>query len=211
MQTDAGQSIEDNSMAIIESEIGSHPYTEQEWPIVRRVIHSTADFDFARGNGLLFGDDAVASGIKAIRSGCNIVTDVNGIPGLLNKAAIADFSLQTICRISDERVAQMAKSNNTTRARMSMRESAADMNGGILAIGNAPTALLEAISMIQQGGARPALVVGVPVGFVQAAESKDILWQMTDTPRITNQGRKGGSPVAASIVNALLIMARLSG
>ena len=209
MQTRAGQSIEDASMAVIESEVGEHPYDDSQWPVVRRVIHSTADFDFAGDNAIIFGGAAITEGIAAIRRGCNIVTDVNGIPGLLNKTTLAEFGIHTICRISQSDIAQRAKDMNTTRARASMRESAKDMDHAILAIGNAPTALLEATSMIRQNVTRPALVVGVPVGFIQAAESKDIL-AGTAIPHITNRGRKGGSSVAAAILNALLLQARLS-
>ena len=210
MQTRAGRSIEDSSMSVIESEIGDHPYDSQEWPVVRRVIHSTADFDFAADNRILFWGDPIQKGMEALRKSCTIVTDVNGIPGLLNKASLSHLGVRTLCRISDGDIAQMAKESDTTRARASMRACASDMDGGILAIGNAPTALLEAISMIKEGASRPAVIVGVPVGFIQAAESKEQLRRLTDVPYITNKGRKGGSSVAAAIVNALLIQARSS-
>ena len=208
MQTRVGRSIEQSSMDVIESEIGSHPYDTQEWPVVRRVIHSTADFDFADKNRILFQNDPISKGIEALRRGCTIVTDVNGIPGLLNKASLAHLGVRTICRISDDNIAQMAKKNDTTRARASMQACASDMNHGILAIGNAPTALFEAISMIQDGTSNPAVIVGVPVGFIRAAESKEALRNLDGIPYITNVGRKGGSSVAAAIVNALLIQAR---
>lgn len=207
MQTRQGQSIEDASMNIIDDEVGSHGYNAWEWPIVRRIIHSTADFDFARINRVIFHDKAIQSGIKSLESGCNIITDVNGIPGLLNKRNLVDFGNKIICKISDNHIAELAKKTNTTRARISMRQSVDEMTGGVVVIGNAPTALLEVISMIHQQEAHPSLVVGIPVGFIQAAESKAEL-EYTDTPHITNRGRKGGSPAAAAIINALFKLLR---
>jgi len=207
MQTRKGQSIEDESMEIIEREIGSHPYTDMEWPIVRRIIHATADFDFAGENKIVFHKDAITSGINALKNGCSIIADVNGVIGGLNKQNPKDFGNNLICNISDPDLAERAKQENKTRAQMSMRIAASEMNGGILVIGNAPTALLEVIKMIREGVTKPALVIGIPVGFVSAAESKEEL-QTVDVPFITNTGRKGGSSCAASIVNALFKLLR---
>ena len=208
MQTRAGQSIEDASMRIIEEEVGSHPYGPMEWPVVRRIIHSTADFDFARDGRVVFHGSAIDSGMDALRNGCQIVCDVNGVLGLLNKQNLSEFGNTAVCKISDPRIARLARERDSTRARVSMRESAGEMDGGIVAIGNAPTALLEVISMVRDGSARPALVVGVPVGFIQAAESKAALEGTAQVPYITNRGRKGGSPAAAAIINALFKLAR---
>jgi len=207
MQTRKGQSIEDESMQIIENEIGSHPYNEQEWPIVRRIIHSTADFDFARDNKVIFHKNAVQSGLDALKNGCSIIVDVNGIIGLMNKQNPKDFGNNVICNISEPSLIEAAKKENKTRAQMSMRIAKEDMNGGIVVIGNAPTALLEVMEMIREGITKPALVIGVPVGFVSAVESKEELAKM-DIPFITNQGRKGGSPCASAIVNALYKLLR---
>ena len=207
MQTRKGQSIEDESMEIIEREVGSHPYNELEWPIVRRIIHATADFDFAGENKIVFPKDAITSGINALKNGCSIIADVNGVIGGLNKQNPKDFGNNLICNISDPDLAERAKQENKTRAQMSMRIAASEMNGGILVIGNAPTALLEVIKMIREGVTKPALVIGIPVGFVSAAESKEEL-QTVDVPFITNTGRKGGSSCAASIVNALFKLLR---
>ena len=207
MQTRKGQSIEDESMEIIEREVGSHPYNELEWPIVRRIIHATADFDFAGENKIVFHKDAITSGINALKNGCSIIADVNGVIGGLNKQNPKDFGNNLICNISDPDLAERAKQENKTRAQMSMRIAASEMNGGILVIGNAPTALLEVIKMIREGVTKPALVIGIPVGFVSAAESKEEL-QTVDVPFITNTGRKGGSACAASIVNALFKLLR---
>jgi precorrin-8X/cobalt-precorrin-8 methylmutase len=207
MQTRKGQSIEDESMQIIENEIGSHPYNEQQWPIVRRIIHSTADFDFARDNKIIFHKTAVQSGLDALKNGCSIIVDVNGIIGLMNKQNPKDFGNNVICNISEPSLIEAAKKENKTRAQMSMRIAKEEMNGGIVVIGNAPTALLEVMEMIKEGITKPALVIGIPVGFVSAVESKDELAKM-DTPFITNQGRKGGSPCASAIVNALYKLLR---
>ena len=207
MQTRKGQSIEDESMQIIENEIGSHPYNKQEWPIVRRVIHSTADFDFARDNKIIFHKDAIKNGLEALENGSSIVVDVNGIIGLLNKQNPKDFGNNVICNISEPSIMEAAKEAGKTRAQMSMRIAKEDMNGGIVVVGNAPTALLEVMEMIREGITKPALVIGIPVGFVSAVESKDELSRM-DIPSITNQGRKGGSPCASAIVNALYKLLR---
>jgi len=202
MITQKGQSIEDKSMEIIENEIGSHPYSKDEWPIVRRVIHSTADFDFARQNMIVFHKNAIPSGINALKNGCNIIVDVNGVIGGLNKENLKEFRNKAICNISEPKIVEEAKKLNKTRAQISMRMTASEMNGGVVAIGNAPTALVEVIQMIRENVTQPALVIGIPVGFVCAVESKDEL-QTVDIPYITNKGRKGGSPCASAIVNAL--------
>ena len=207
MQTRKGQEIEDESMQIIESEIGSHSYNEMEWPIVRRIIHSTADFDFAGENKLLFHKDAISSGINALKNGCSIVADVNGVIGLMNKQNPRDFGNGLICNISDPVLMKSAKKAGKTRAQMSMRMAEKEINGGIVVVGNAPTALLEVMEMFREGLVKPALVVGIPVGFVSAVESKDELSKM-DIPFITNIGRKGGSPCASAIINALYKLLR---
>ncbi|MEM2160905.1 MAG: precorrin-8X methylmutase, partial [Candidatus Nitrosotenuis sp.] len=187
MQTRKGQSIEDQSMEIIEQEIGPHQYKDHEWKIVRRVIHSTADFDFAGKNGLVFHSDAIRAGLDALKSGKSIIVDVNGIIGLLNKQNLTDFGTSVICDISNPDVVKEATRLNKTRAQTAMRIRAKEMNDSIVVIGNAPTALLEVIQMIKENVARPSLVIGVPVGFVCASESKDEL-QKIDIPFITNRG-----------------------
>ncbi len=207
MQTRKGQEIEDESMQIIENEIGSHSYNEMEWPIVRRIIHSTADFDFAGENKLLFHKDAISNGINALKNGCSIVADVNGVIGLMNKQNPKDFGNDLICNISDPVLMESAKKAGKTRAQMSMRMAEKEINGGIVVVGNAPTALLEVMEMFREGLVKPALVVGIPVGFVSAVESKDELSKM-DMPFITNIGRKGGSPCASAIINALYKLLR---
>lgn len=202
MLTEKGQSIEDASMQIIENEIGLHNYNEKEWSIVRRVIHSTADFDFARNNSIIFHNDAIENGLNALKSGCSIIADVNGVVGLINKQHVKEFKNNIICKISDPDVNLQAKRENKTKSQMSMRIASSNIDGGIVVIGNAPTALLEVIQMIKENVVKPALVIGMPVGFISAAESKDELTKV-DVPFITNKGRKGGSPSAAAIINAL--------
>jgi len=209
MQTEKGQSIEDQSMQIIDNEIGTHQYNELEWPIVRRIIHATADFDFAKENGIIFHKEAIKNGINALKNGCNIIVDVNGVIGGLNKQNLKDFENNVICNISNPIIVEEAKKYNKTRAQTSMRMAASEMNGGIIVIGNAPTALLEVIQMIQEGTSTPALIIGIPVGFVSSPESKESL-QALDIPYITNKGRKGGSPCASAIVNALFKLLRES-
>ena len=197
--------IEKLSFEIIDAEIGSHDYNELEWPIVRRVIHATADFDFARKGKIIFHNNPIDSAFDAIKNKCNIVTDVDMVLSALNKKSIADLGLKSACYISDKTLSDKARLYNKTRSEMAMRYAADEINGGIVAIGNAPTALYEIIKMVRENVTKPALIVGIPVGFVSASESKDELRNI-DTPFISNVGRKGGSPAASSIVNAIMLL-----
>jgi len=197
--------IEKKSFEIIDSEIGHHDYSEMQWAIVRRVIHATADFDFAGNGKILFHEKALDSVFDAIRNKCTIVTDVDMVLAAINKKSLADLGLKTACYISDGKVAEEARRLGRTRSETAMRHAAKEMDGGIVAIGNAPTALYEVINMVKEGVTRPALIVGIPVGFVSAPESKEDLAK-TDVPFITNIGRKGGSPAASSIMNAILLL-----
>lgn len=203
--TERAFDIEKRSFEIIDSEAGPHGYDSLQWPVVRRVIHATADFDFAGKGRILFHKRAIESAFSAIKNKCTVVTDVDMVLAAINKKSLADLGLRTACYISDARVADEAQKLGKTRSEMAMRHAAREMDGGIVVIGNAPTALYEVISMVKEGAARPALVVGIPVGFVSAPESKEELAK-TDVPYITNIGRKGGSPAASSIVNALLLL-----
>lgn len=208
MQTKKGQSIEDASMQMIEDEIGSHPYNEKEWPIVRRIIHSTADFDFADKNKIIFHKDAIESGMNALKNGCSIVVDVNGVIGGLNKQNPKDFGNEIICNISKPEIMELAKKEGKTRSQISMRAAKTEIDGGIVAIGNAPTALQEVIKMVKEGIVKPALIIGIPVGFICAAESKEELAKLEEAPFITNFGRKGGSSSASAIINAIFKLIR---
>jgi len=207
--SDRAFDIEKKSFEIIDSEIGSHNYTGPQWAIVRRVIHATADFDFAGRGKILFHEKAIESAFNAIRSKCTVVTDVDMVLAAINKKSLADLDLKTACYISDGKVMEDARRSGRTRSETAMRHAARDMDGGIVAIGNAPTALYEVINMVREGATKPALVVGIPVGFVSAPESKEELARM-DVPFITNIGRKGGSPAASSIMNAMLLLYKSS-
>jgi precorrin-8X/cobalt-precorrin-8 methylmutase len=201
--------IEKKSLDIIDSEIGQHDYNELEWAVVRRVIHATADFDFARRERVVFHRNAITSAFNAIKNKCNIVTDVDMVLSAINKKLVTDLGLKVMCYISDKSLANEARKFNKTRSEMAMRRAANEMNGGIVVIGNAPTALYETINMIREDVAKPALVIGIPVGFVSATESKDELMKI-NIPFITNVGRKGGSPAASSILNAILLLCQSS-
>ncbi len=208
MQTEKGQSIEDASMQMIEDEIGAHQYNEKEWPIVRRVIHSTADFDFAGKNKIIFHKDAIESAMNALRNSCSIIVDVNGVIGGLNKQNPKDFGNDIICNISNPEIMELAKKEGKTRSQVSMRAAISDIDGGVVAIGNAPTALMEIIQMVKEGIVKPALIIGIPVGFISAAESKEELSKIEGAPFITNIGRKGGSSSASAIINAIFKLIR---
>lgn len=202
------QEIESKSFEIITEELGEHPYTPEQYPVVQRVIHASADFEL--GRSLVFHPEAIQAGIAAIRSGKTIVADVQMVQVGISKARIQRFGGDVRVYISDPDVAEEAKRLNTTRAIVSMRKAIREADGGIFAIGNAPTALLEIIRMVKEGEARPGLIIGMPVGFVSAAESKDELLKL-NVPFITNIGRKGGSTIVVAAVNALSIMAEQQG
>jgi len=175
-----------------------------ELPIVKRLIHTTADFEYA--DLVRFGNNAIEAGIDAISKGADIITDVRMIEIGINKERVDRFGGRVRCFISDKDVIQKAKENNMTKTAAAMRKAAGFMGNSIVAVGNAPTALLELIKMIKEEKARPHLVIGVPVGFVDAEESKEELMKL-DIPYISIKGKKGGSTVAVAIVNALLMMA----
>ena len=196
------EAIEAESFRIIAEELGPHSFSPDEFAVVQRAIHSTADFEFART--IRFAPGAIRSGIEAIRAGCSIVADVQMIQAGINKTGLKKFGGEVYCFISDDDVMAAAKEAGLTRAIMSMRKAAKQLPGAIYAIGNAPTALLELTRLADV--AQPSLVVGVPVGFVSAVESKDEL-SRTQLPYITALGRKGGTPVAVSIINALIRLA----
>jgi len=205
--SEASLGIEERSMRIIESEIGTHDYTAPQWSIVRRVIHATADFDFAKPyrNGIIFSANAIESAFEALKKRRYIVVDVDMVQSGINKKSAAKIGTSVICNISNKDVINISKNENKTRSKVAMRYSSKEVDDGIVVIGNAPTALYELISMIKEGVATPLLVVGIPVGFVSAEESKLEL-SKTNIEFITNIGRKGGSPAASSIINALMLM-----
>ena len=203
--TTLGRSIEDGSFAIIDQEAGAIPFPPAEWQVVRRVIHATADFEFKEL--MRFQHDAVNRGILALRGGCPVLVDVKMISAGLNEDRLSAYGCTIHSYISDPDVIETAKQANSTRAIESMRKAhrLGMLNGAIVAIGNAPTALLELVRLFHEENARPALVIGVPVGFVSAAESKEAILE-TDIPAIVARGRKGGSPIAVAILHALLLL-----
>ncbi|AKF92293.1 precorrin-8X methylmutase [Brevibacillus laterosporus] len=198
------QEIESKSFEMITEELGPHPFTDDQYRVVQRVIHATADFDL--GRSMKFHPDAVEAGIRAIQAGEPIIADVQMVQVGISKPRLKAFGGDVHVYISDADVMEKAKAENTTRAIISIRKATSQIKGGIYAIGNAPTALLELIRLVKEGKANPSLVIGVPVGFVSAAESKEELAKL-DIPFITNLDRKGGSPVAVAAVNALSILA----
>lgn len=206
--TAAGRAIEHDSFAIIDREAGAHAYTADQWPIVRRMIHANADFEF---NGLTrFHADAVKAGVEAIlRGGAAVVADVEMICVGLSAPRLAHFGMRTHQFISDADVIEAARAEDTTRAVQAMRKAhrLGLLDGAIVGIGNAPTALIELVRLIREEGARPALVVGMPVGFVSAAESKALMAELDAVPWIVIDGRKGGSTLVVAALHALLALA----
>lgn len=206
--TAAGAAIEHDSFAIIDREVGHHDYTAEQWPLVRRMIHATADFEF---NGLTrFHPAAMRAGMEAVlRGGTTIVADVEMICVGLSAVRLKHFGLTARQFISDDDVIARAKVEGTTRAVQAMRKAHRQglLDGAIIGIGNAPTALIEVVRLIQEEGAAPALVIGMPVGFVSAAESKDLLAAQNTVPWIITQGRKGGSTLVVSALHAVLALA----
>ncbi|NDY42996.1 precorrin-8X methylmutase [Dissulfurirhabdus thermomarina] len=198
-----GGEIEARSLEILARELGPVDLPPGELAVVHRVIHATADFDFART--LRFHPRAVAAGVAAIRSGKSILADVGMVAAGIDKIRLGRFGGSVEVPIHDPACAERAAARGITRAAAAMELGAAP-HVGIVAVGNAPTALLRVLDMVAAGAFRPDLVVGVPVGFVSAAESKDRL-AGADVPFITALGRKGGSSVAAAAVNALLRLA----
>jgi precorrin-8X/cobalt-precorrin-8 methylmutase len=197
--------IETESFRIIDQEAGAHAFTPEQWSIVRRMIHTSADFDYQRT--VRFHPQAVAAGLKALRAGKPIITDTNMARSGIRKQDAGRLGVAVICHMDDAAVHAAAQRSGSTRAEAAVDTALAEMADGIYVIGNAPTALLRLIEHIRGGRAQPALIIGLPVGFVNAAESKAALAQL-DHPFITNTGRKGGSNVAAAVVNALLRLAR---
>lgn len=196
--------IEAKSFAIIDAEAGPHNFAPDEWQIVRRMIHTTADFEYMQM--VRISNNALAAGINAIRNGCTVITDTNMAKTGIRKDLLASFGGRCECLMADPQVAEQAKERGVTRARVAVEKAAHMMENGIYVVGNAPTALLHLLDMIKNKEADPALVVGLPVGFVNAAESKAALIE-TNIPYISNVGRKGGSNVAASVINALALIA----
>lgn len=203
------EEIETESFRIIDAEAGEQDWDDREWQVVRRMIHTSADFEYARST--VFSDDAVDKAIAALKSGCGIVTDTNMALAGISKMRLAAYGNSVSCFVADPEVATQAKNEGITRSIAAMRKATAVPDNRIFVIGNAPTALFELIRLIEEGKAEADLIIGLPVGFVGAEESKVALAaSKIQVPFITNIGRKGGSNVAAAVVNALAILAEKS-
>jgi precorrin-8X/cobalt-precorrin-8 methylmutase len=193
--------IEKKSFEILSKILGDRTFPKLHEPIIKRVIHTTADFDYAEN--LKISDNAVENAYTAIKSGCNIVTDTKMAAAGINKRTLGKFGGQVLCFMDSEAVAEEAKGRNVTRASVCMEKAIEDRRNKIFAIGNAPTALIRLFELVRNGKVNPSLVIGVPVGFVNVVESKE-LFKQVGVPYIIADGRKGGSNVAAAIVNAIL-------
>lgn len=196
--------IERKSMEIIDGLIGDQGRDAMERSVIKRVVHTTGDPQVAAC--MFFHAQAVAAGVAALHAGARIITDVTMVQAGINKKRLAEYGGRVDCLIHTPEVVEAAKRLGVTRAMVSLRQQQQHLDGAVIAIGNAPTALFELLSLIKHGAAKPALIIGVPVGFVGAAESKELLIAENPLPFITLRGNKGGSNVAASIVNALLYM-----
>ena len=194
--------IEKRSFEIITEELGGRQFSPLEEPVIKRCIHTSADFDYA--DNLCFSENAVSLALSALKNGCDIVTDTQMAKAGINKKTLAGFGGTVSCYMADEDVARLAKQEGTTRACISMRKAASlCRRPAIFAVGNAPTALVELYRLMEQGKTMPALIIGVPVGFVNVVQAKELIMS-APAPYIVARGRKGGSNIAAAIVNALL-------
>ncbi len=196
------EEIEKRSFELITMELGEKVLDPECELVIKRVIHTTADFEYA--DNLVFSPHAVQEGIRALKEGVRIITDTNmGMAGI-NKGALKRNGCSVSCFMADEDVAEYAKLHHTTRACASMDKAAELSENCIIAVGNAPTALVRLYELIKEGKIHPRLIIGVPVGFVNVVQSKEMIMTLSDIPYIVARGRKGGSNVAAAIVNALL-------
>ncbi|MCL6558400.1 MAG: precorrin-8X methylmutase [Firmicutes bacterium] len=195
--------IEKKSFEILSGILGKRTFPPLHEPIIKRVIHTTADFDYA--DTLNISDGAVERGMEAIKAGCNIVTDTNMAAAGINKKSLRRFGGEVVCFMDRKDIEEKARERNVTRASICMEAACRNPRNAIFAVGNSPTALIRLYELIKEGAASPSLVIGVPVGFVNVVESKELL-KKAGVPYIISEGRKGGSNVAAAIVNAILCM-----
>ncbi len=193
--------IEQKSMETITKELNGRTWPEPEFSVIKRCIHTSADFDYA--DNLCFSEDACKIGIEALKNGADIVTDTKMAAAGINKNKLGSFGGEVHCYISDPDVIEEAKVRGCTRSTVSMERGARIKKPVIFVIGNAPTALIELYRLIKEEGVKPALIVGVPVGFVNVVESKELIME-AGVPYIVARGRKGGSNIGAAIINALL-------
>ena len=195
------EEIEKRSMEIITEELQGKTWPEPEFSVVKRCIHTSADFDYAKN--ICFSKGAARLGVEALRRGAVIVTDTKMAWSGINKKKLQEYGGEAYCFMADEDVAKEAKERGCTRATICMERGAALKREVIFAIGNAPTALIRLYELIEEGKLSPALIIGAPVGFVNVVEAKELIMK-TDVPYIVPRGRKGGSNIAATICNAML-------
>lgn len=194
--------IERRSFEIIGEELGDIQLDPEKEPIIKRVIHTSADFDYI--NNLCFSKNAVAKAKQAIKNGATIITDTNMAHAGINKKIAAKYGVNVHCFMADEDVLKEAEERKETRATISM-ERATKIDGPVIfAIGNAPTALIKLYELVKEGNFKPELIIGVPVGFVNVVEAKELIMSLDDVEYIVAKGRKGGSNIAAAICNAIL-------
>ena len=194
--------IETRSMEIIAPHLAGLQLDEKATKVYSRIIHAAGDVGYAPI--IRIGEGAIDKAVEALKSGCDIYTDVEMVRTGINKRKLASFGGTVHCRIADPEVAAAAKAEGITRSMAAMRAFGQDLDGSIVAIGNAPTALFEVLRLVREEGVRPACIVGIPVGFVGAADSKKELAENGIVPYITVEGTKGGSPIAAAAVNAMM-------
>jgi precorrin-8X/cobalt-precorrin-8 methylmutase len=204
MNTYSPQDIEAESMRIIDREAGAHSFSADEWTIVRRIIHATADFEVMKT--IRFHPQAIAAGIAALKQGKPVYTDTQMLRAAIGVKLQEQCGCTAVCLVADEEVKRVSAASGITRSAAAMQSVAALLQGAVVAIGNAPTALFEAIRLCREGAMAPSLIIGMPVGFVGAAESKQALLD-AELVSITMLGRKGGTPAAAAAMNALMQLA----
>lgn len=196
--------IENRSMEIIAPHLAELHLDEAQTKVYSRIIHAAGDVEYAPF--IRIHPEAISSMQAAFQRGANIYTDVEMVRTGINKKKLASFGGEVFCRVADPEIAEIAKTEGITRSMAAMRVFGHDLDGAVIAIGNAPTALFEVLRLVEEEGICPAAIVGIPVGFVGAADSKDLLAQNTQVPYITVAGTKGGSPIAAATVNAVMYL-----
>lgn len=196
--------IENRSMEIIAPHLEGLNLDEAQTKVYSRMIHASGDVEYA--SVIKIHPDAIKATQEALKKGANIYTDVEMVRTGIHKASFNRYGGKIECRVSDPEIAKLAKEKGITRSMAAMRSFGKDLDGAIIAIGNAPTALFEVLRMVDEEGIKPAVIIGIPVGFVGAADSKELLAKNTKIPYITVEGTKGGSPIAASAINAIMYL-----
>ena len=196
--------IENRSMEIIAPHLEGLNLDEAETKVYSRIIHAAGDVEYAPI--IRLHPNAISAAMEALKSGCNIYTDVEMVRTGINKRKLESFGGKAFCRVAEPEIRTLAENEGITRSMAAMRSFGRELNGSIVAIGNAPTALFEVLRLVNEENIRPAVIVGIPVGFVGAADSKKELAENDIVPYITVEGTKGGSPIAAAAVNAIMYL-----